>query len=128
MQEEKKLECPEVAIRDGGAVLRNGKGAAVSSQMTIRTVVRECTEDGEGLLVKVGIEGVALIGTAGKPGAVSGPITITVDRDGKALSTRATSAKATIDAEGHSIFSLVEEGIKVPAGDGETVIHVGFKH
>lgn len=125
--EEKTIECPEAIIRDGGAVSRNGKGQAVSSQLTIRTVVRECAEDGNGLNVKVGIEGIAVIGTAGKPGTVSGPITITVDRDGKTLSTRATRATATIGADGHAIFSLVEDGIKVPPGDGDTIINVGFK-
>lgn len=124
---EKTVECPEALIRDGGAVLRNGKGPAVASQLTIRTVVRECAEEGDGLNVKVGIEGVAVIGTAGKQGAVSGPIVITVDRDGKALSTRTTAAKATIGADGNAIFSLVEDGIKIPAGDGDTVINVGFK-
>lgn len=127
MPVEKDIACPQAMIRDGGAVLRNGKGQAVSSQLTIRTVVRECAEDGDGLIVKVGIEGVAVIGKAGKPGAVSGPITITVDRGGKALSTRATAAKTTIGADGHAIFSIVEEGIKVPAGDDETIINVGFK-
>lgn len=125
---EKKIDCPTAGLRDGGAVLRNGKGQAVTSQMTIRTVVRECAEDGSGLIVKVGIEGVAVIGAAGKPGPISGPITITVDRDGKAISSRATSAKANIGADGNAIFSLVEEGIKIPAGDGDTVITVGFKN
>lgn len=125
---EKKIECPESVIRDGGAVLRNGKGQAVSSQLTIRTVVRECVEDGDGLIVKVGIEGLALIGAAGKPGTVGGPITITVDRDGKTLSTRATRASTTIGADGHAIFSIVEEGIKIPPGDGDTIIQVGFKN
>lgn len=124
---EKKIDCPQALIRDGGAAIRNGKGQAVSSQLTIRTVVRECVEDGDGLIVKVGIEGVAVIGTAGKPGAVSGPIAITVDRDGKTISTRATRATATIGADGHALFALVEEGIKIPPGDGETLINVGFK-
>jgi hypothetical protein len=127
MEVEKKIECPQALIRDGGAAIRNGKGPAVSSQLTIRTVVRECAEDGDGLIVKVGVEGVAVIGTAGKPGTVSGPITITVDRDGKTLSTRATRASATIGADGQALFAFVEEGIKIPAGDGETLINVGFK-
>ena len=126
--EEKTLECPEVLIRDGGAVLRNGKGQAVSSQLTIRNVARECAEDGQGLSVKVGIEGIAVIGAAGKPGTVSGPLTITVDRDGKTLSTRAVRASANIGADGQTLFSIVEEGIKVPPGDGETFINVGFKN
>lgn len=124
---EKKIDCPQALIRDGGAAIRNGKGQAVSSQLTIRTVVRECVEDGDGLIVKVGVEGVAVIGTAGKPGAVSGPVTITVDRDGKTISSRATRASATIGADGQALFAFVEEGIKIPPGDGETLINVGFK-
>ena len=127
MEIEKKIDCPQALIRDGGAAIRNGKGQAVASQLTIRTVVRECVEDGDGLIVKVGIEGVAVIGTAGKPGNVSGPVTITVDRDGKTISSRATRASATIGADGQALFSLVEDGIKIPPGDGETLINVGFK-
>lgn len=127
MVEDKKIECPSTQIRDGGAVLRNGKGASVASQLTIRNVVRECAEDGEGLTVKVGIEGVAIIGTAGKPGPVSGTITITVDRDGKTLSTRTAGAKVTIGPDGQQLFALVEDGIKIPPGEGDTVINVGFK-
>lgn len=126
--EEKEIECPEAVIRDGGAVLRNGKGQAVASQMTIRTVVRECAQDGQGLTVKVGVEGVAVIGTAGKAGTVSGPLAITVERDGKTLSSRMITAKTAIDADGNAIFSLVEEGIKIPPGDGDTTIKVGFKN
>ena len=45
-----------------------------------------------------GIEGIAIIGQAGKPGPVSGAMTITVDRDGKTIATRATRAAATIGA------------------------------
>lgn len=127
MQIDRKIDCPQSLVRDGGAVLRNGKGQAVSSQLTIRTVVRECAEDGDGLTVKVGVEGVAVIGASGRPGAVGGPVLITVERDGKTLSTRITRATATIGADGHALFSLVEEGIKVPSGEGETVINVGFK-
>lgn len=127
IQIEKKIDCPQAVIRDGGAVIRNGKGQSVASQMTIRNVVRECVEDGDGLIVKVGIEGIAVIGAAGRPGPVSGGIIITVDRNGTALSSRTTTAKATIAADGQALFSLVEEGVKVPPGDDETVISVGFK-
>lgn len=128
MKIEKEMECPSAFIRDGGAVIRNGKGQAVSSQLTIRNVDRECVPDGDGVIVKVGIEGLALIGAAGKPGPVSGALTITADRDGKVVASRASVAKVTIGAEGQALFTVIEDGIRIPPGEGDTVINVGFKN
>jgi hypothetical protein len=121
-------ECPPIDIREGGTNFRQADAKAVKTQFTIKNVARECTAAGDSVVVKVGIEGLALIGTAGKPGPASAPITILVTRNGKTVATRTVTAKVNIPAdEEQAQFRLIEDGIKVPPGIGDATITVGFK-
>jgi len=121
-------DCPAVEIREGGGVLRQAVDKAVRVQFTIRDVARECVKDGDGLIMKIGVEGLAVIGTAGKPGPVSAPLTITATRADKPLFTRPVTIKTTIPAdEGQALFRVIEDGIKIPAGKGDVSITIGFK-
>ena len=123
-----EVECPQVEIREGGANLRQGDAKAVKTQFTIKNVARECAAAGDSVVFKVGIEGLALIGTAGKPGPASAPVTITVTRGNKIVATRATTAKVIIPAdEEQAQFRIIEDGIKVPPGIGDLAVTVGFK-
>ena len=80
------------------------------------------------MVFKVGIEGLALIGAAGKPGPASAPLTITVTRGDKVVATRAATAKVIIPAdEEQAQFRMIEDGIKVPPGVGDLAVTVGFK-
>jgi hypothetical protein len=100
----------------------------VKTQFTIKNVARECVAAGDSVVFKVGIEGLALIGTAGKPGPASAPVTITITRGNKIVATRATTAKVIIPAdEGQAQFRIIEDGIKVPPGVGDLAVTVGFK-
>ena len=123
-----EVECPQVEIREGGANLRQGDPKSVKIQFTIKNVARECVAAGDSVVFKVGIEGLALIGAAGKPGPASAPLTITVTRGGKTVATRAAVAKVTIPAdEDQALFRIIEDGIKVPPGVGDLAVTVGFK-
>ena len=123
-----EVDCPQVEIREGGANLRQGDPKAVKTQFTIKNVARECVAAGDSVVFKVGIEGLALIGTAGKPGPASAPVTITITRGNKIVATRATTAKVIIPAdEGQAQFRIIEDGIKVPPGVGDLAVTVGFK-
>jgi hypothetical protein len=123
-----EVECPQVEIREGGANFRQGDAKAVKIQFTIKNVARECVAAGDSVVFKVGIEGLALIGAAGKPGPASAPVTISVTRGDKTVATRATVAKVTIPAdEEQAQFRIIEDGIKVPPGAGDFAITVVFK-
>jgi len=123
-----EVECPQVDIREGGTHLRQGDPQSVKIQFTIKNVARECGTAGDSVILKVGIEGLALIGTAGKPGPASAPITIIVTRGTKTVATRATVAKVIIPAdEDQVLFRIIEDDIKVPPGVGELAVTVGFK-
>jgi hypothetical protein len=121
-------ECPPIEIRDGGTNFRQGDAKAVKVQFSIKNVARECATAGDSVVLKVGIEGLAIIGTAGKPGPASAPITIVVTRGDKTVATRAVTAKVMIPAdEEQAQFRLIEDGIKVPPGLGDAAVTVGFK-
>ncbi len=122
------LDCPKVEIREGGTNYRQGVEKAVKVQFAIRNVARECASSGDTLVMKIGIEGVALIGTVGKPGPATAPLTILVTRGDKVVVTRAVTVKAVIPAdEQQTIFRAIEDQIKVPPGVGDLVVTVGFK-
>ncbi len=123
-----EAECPQVEIREGGANFRQGDPKAVKIQFTIKNVARECVAAGDSVVFKVGIEGLALIGSGGKPGPASAPMTIIVTRGNKTVVTRATTAKVVIPPdEGQALFRIIEDGIKVPPGVGDVAVTVGFK-
>ena len=123
-----EMECPKVDIREGGTNYRQSAEKAVKVQFTIRNVARECTTVGGSMVMKVGIEGIALLGAAGKPGPASAPLTILVTRGDKTIATRLTAAKTIIPAdEEQALFRLIEDGIKIPNGQGEVTVSVGFK-
>lgn len=124
---EDEVECPAVEIREGGSTLRNGSAQAVSTQFSLRGLARECRVEGESIIIKVGVEVLAIIGTAGRPGMASAPLSIVVKRGDKTLVTRAKSASVNIPAEeGQALFTVVEDGIKVPKSGDELSIIVGL--
>ena len=124
---EDEIECPAVEIREGGSTLRNGSAQAVSTQFSIRGLARECRAEGESIIIKIGVEVLAIIGTAGRPGTASAPLSIVVKRGDKTLVTRAKSASVNIPAdEGQALFTVVEDGIKVPKSGAELSITVGL--
>lgn len=148
---EAEPDCPSVDIREGGAVYRQNadkvakivkKGKApkveptdetdvpdkgVKIQFTIKNVARECTFSGGTITLKIGIEGTALIGTSGRPGPASAPLTILVTRGDQTVASRAAVVNTVIPAdEEQSQFRLVQGDIKVPPGKGEVSVTVGF--
>lgn len=123
-----EVDCPKVEIREGGTNYRQSAGQAVKVQFTIKNVARECSGSADSLVMKVGIEGIALIGAGGKSGPAAAPLTIMVTRGDKVIVTKAVSAKVLIPAdEDQSVFRVIEDGIKIPTGKGELAVTVGFK-
>lgn len=126
---EPDIPCPKVDIREGGSTLRQGKGSDVSVQFSLRDVARECSAGKNGAIVmKIGVEGIAVIGTAGKRGSVSAPLIITATKGDKVVATKTITLKTTIPAdENQAQFRVIDEGFTLPAGSDEAEVTVGFK-
>ncbi len=75
-----EVDCPAVTIAEGGAALRSytggrtGSPEALRNQLSIVNVARECVGRRDGsIVVKVGVEGQALIGPAGSADSSTRP-------------------------------------------------------
>lgn len=72
-------ECPTVAVAEGRSAIRAGEGAAVRNQVSIANVARECLERPDGsIVVKVGVEGRALLGPGGGSGRFDVPVSFAI--------------------------------------------------
>lgn len=122
-----EIDCPQVTIMEGGSSMRTGSGDQVRQQISISNVARECTPTGNGAyMLKIGVEGVALLGPSGGSGLIAAPLRIVVKRGSTILASRARQVAVTIPAgQANGTFSVVEEGIVVPAGP-EPDIEVGL--
>ena len=111
------LICPEVHVREGSAALRVMAGGAVRHQFSLGELVRQCRVADKQLVLKVGVEGKALLGPAGGPSSFTVPVTIAVKKDGqeRALVTRSYRAQAAIPAgQSQTSFTIVSDEISVP--------------
>ncbi len=77
--------CPTVTVMDGGSAIqvyaggRSGDASALRSQVSIGELARECQGQPDGsTLVKVGVEGRALLGAGGGAGRYDVPVQIVV--------------------------------------------------
>jgi hypothetical protein len=131
---EEAAYCPAVGVIDGGAALqayagRTGDPYALRNQLSLNNFARECTAQPDGsILVKVGVEGRALLGPgAGSGGRFEAPLRFVIKRGDRILATRFRRVPVTIPAgDTQGTFVVVEEGIVVPPGAGEYEIEVGL--
>jgi len=111
------LICPDVHVREGGAALRVMAGGAVRHQFSIGELARQCRVVNKQLVLKVGVEGKALLGPAGSPAAFTVPVTIAVRKDGeeRPFLARSYRANAAIPAgQSQTTFTIVSDEIIVP--------------
>ena len=129
-----EVDCPSVAIMPGGAALRSyaggrtGSPEALRNQLSIVNVARECIGQPDGsVLVKVGVEGRALIGPAGSGGQLEAPVRFVIRRGDKVLANRARRATVALaQGEMQGSFVVVEDGLVVPPKTGDFDIEVGL--
>lgn len=129
--EDGPLVCPDVIIADGGAAIRAQSGQDSSGlryQISIANVARQCTTAGNGAFtLKVGVEGRVLLGPAGSPGNYGATLTTTVTQANKVIGKRSARVGATIPSgQSGADFTHVEDGIMVPAGQGDVEIFVSL--
>ena len=118
MEIQDDFECPQVEILDGAAALRQEAGGAVRSQISIGQTARECVVSGNSVTIKVGVEGRALLGTAGSPGTFTAPVRFVIKSGDKVLVSRMQRKSVTIPSgDTQAAFVMVEEGMTVPKGE-----------
>lgn len=114
------LECPEILVDAATAALRVPAGAdnaSVRYQLSLGQVARECSLQGDTLHIKVGVEGAAILGPAGQPGAFGGNLRISARRqkDEAVLQSKTYRVGATVPAGGtRGSFQLIAEPLAVP--------------
>ena len=113
-----ELDCPSIDVAEGGSSVRVGgpENAAVRYQFTIGDVARECDPQGDQFALKVGVQGLLLIGPAGKPGAYSTDLKIVVSDPATKKPIYQKTYKVALDTKGGSQapFRLVVDPILLP--------------
>ena len=122
--------CPSVDIIEGGAALRLGgiESNSVRHQLTINQTARQCTANpAGGYTLRVGVQGLALLGPAGRPGRFDAPVRVRVTRGDTVIFDRTQQVSVTIAAgETQGQFTHVEQGIVVPPAPADAKIEVGL--
>lgn len=135
---EEKPTCPDIEVLDGTASSRVYAGAEQSNtnvryQFSMGDVVRECSHVGDQLVLKVGVEGRALLGPMGSPGGFTAPVRVAVrrERDETAVASKLYQVPVSIGAgDANAPFSIVTDPIAVPylsaQANTDYTIVVGF--
>jgi hypothetical protein len=126
--------CPAVSIAPGGSAInsyaggRAGAPDALRSQISITDVARECTGRPDGsTIVKVGVEGRALVGQGGAAGRFEASVRFAIKRGDRILASATRRAAVALSAgETQGTFLVVEEGLRVPAGTDDFEIEVAL--
>lgn len=127
--------CPPVLVAEGGAALQvytagqAGDTRSLRSQISLGDLARECIGQPDGsTLVKVGVEGRALLGPGGSAGSYDVPVQIVVKRGSTVIANRSRRMSVTIPAgQTQTSFAVVEDGIVVPAASASSFqIEVGL--
>ena len=134
-----ELSCPPVSIRAGAstfAMAAPGKQAVGNDlryQATITRTARDCTQTGDQITARIGIQGRLIAGPAGTPGTVEIPLRVAVVQGGVQERTIATKVYHTtvLMSEATNVpFSLVAEDMVYPVPPGATgdsyIFYIGF--
>jgi hypothetical protein len=133
------LTCPPVSIRAGAstyAVAAPGKQAVgndVRYQAIITRTARDCTQNGDQITARIGIQGRVIAGPSGSPASVEVPLRVAVVRGGvqeKTIATKVYRTTVAMEEAGSEPFSLVAEDVVYPAppvAEGDAYIfYIGF--
>jgi hypothetical protein len=127
--------CPKIRVAEGGSAIqaysggRVGDASGLRSQISLGDIARECVGRPDGsTVVKVGVEGRALLGASGAAGRYPVPVTIVIKSGERVIATRSRTGSIAIPAgetQGNTV--IVEDNIVVPAGDTNSFsIQVGL--
>lgn len=126
--------CPPVGVIEGGAALqayagRPGDPNALRNQISLSNFARECIGRPDGsTVVKVGVEGRALLGpSASAGGRFEAPVRVVIKSGDRVIANRFRRVPVAVPAgDTQGSFVVVEEDMVVPPGSGEFEIEVGL--
>lgn len=113
-------DCPEVFIESGAAMLRSppdADGANVRYQLSLGETARECVVDGDHLTIRVGLEGSAVLGALGQPGAYGANLRVAIRRlkDDTLVASKTYRVSASIPKGGtRGEFQVIADPFTVP--------------
>jgi hypothetical protein len=130
-------ECPQINVPAGTSAYASYAGgqdsANVRFQARISNFARECTLlPGNMVGIKVGVQGLVILGEKGAPGTYPAPLRIAVrDRDGTVVSEQRPRLSVTIPpGADQGTFKIVESSFSVPISFEKPLrsfdIEVGF--
>jgi hypothetical protein len=123
-QQIEDVYCPQIDVFEGGSTLRTG-----GSQIVLGQMARECVGQPDGTtLVRIGVEGRALLTAGGGGGRYATPLRIVVKRGSTVFANRSRSVGVAIPAgDTQGTFSIIEENIVIPAANvNDFEIEVGL--
>ncbi len=134
-----ELSCPPVTIRAGASTFAVGlpgkpaTGSDLRYQATITRTARDCTQVGDQINARIGIQGRVIAGPAGNPPTVEIPLRVAVVQSGigeKTIATKVYRTTVTMADAGNVAFSLVAEDLAYPVPPGTTgdsyIFYIGF--
>jgi hypothetical protein len=134
-----ELACPPVSIRAGASTYAVGlpgkpaTGSDLRYQATITRTARDCTQVGDQISARIGIQGRVVAGPAGNPPTVEIPVRVAVVQGGineKTIATKVYRTTVSLSEVGSDSFSLVAEDLLYPIPPGATgdsyIFYIGF--
>jgi len=135
-----EVECPGVDIRAGASTLNiatksdQATAGDLRYQLSFGQTARECRVQDGTMFIKVGVQGRAILGPYGAPGAVDVPLRYAVVREGpepQMITTKFKRVGATIaPGQTHVQFVDIEDSLSFPLPAKEElsayVVYVGF--
>jgi len=134
-----ELACPPVSIRAGASTFAVGlpgkpaTGSDLRYQATITRTARDCTQVGDQISARIGIQGRVIAGPAGNPPTVEIPVRVAVVQGGineKTIATKVYRTTVSLSEVGSDSFSLVAEDLLYPIPPGATgdsyIFYIGF--
>lgn len=125
--EDEEIECPPIQIIEGTAAMRAESGAGVRHQFSVVQTARECRSEGNTILIKMGLEGRALLGPSGSPGTFTVPVRFVAKRGEKVVASKLQRQTVTIpQGETNASFVAIEDTMVVPKDGAELELFAGL--
>lgn len=129
-------DCPFIFLDPGASMLRSpaeADSASVRYQLSIRETARECVIEGDRLSVKVGIEGLVILGPQGQAGSYGGNLRVAIRdirKDTVVTSKTLRAGAAVTSGASQAPFQIITDpfvlSVNSPKAQEDYEIIIGF--